>query len=159
MLHCSFLFKRRSYAKLGSIIPCIVAEGMSRAASGSLIRFLWQLWIMLGLCGSLGHASGLLRLFFFFLPASSIFSAAIHAPFLWECAILLSFDCPYITPVRVIFVNDGGHLHTINCKSRVLFYYFIFNILYFIFRNYNLTATLSLNQFYFKFPSQYSYTN
>ena len=103
-----------------------------------------------GLCGSLGHASGLLRLFFFLSSASLIFSRAIHAPFS-ECAILLSFDSSYVTPMRVIFVNDGWHLYTIYCNSRLLF---ITSELYYIFRSYIFTTNLFINQLYYNFTFQ-----
>ena len=102
-----------------------------------------------GLYGSLGHASGLLRLFFFSLSASLIFSRAIHAPFS-ECAILLSFDWPYVTPMRMIFVNDGWHFYTIYCNSRL----FLLFQSYYIFRSYIFTTNLFINQLNYNFTFQ-----
>ena len=40
--HCSLLHKISSCTKFGSIIPCIVVEGVSRTAAGSVLRSLWQ---------------------------------------------------------------------------------------------------------------------
>ena len=66
-----------------------------------------------GFYGSLGHASGFLRLFFSLLPASLVISRAIHAPFSESAQFcflstgLTSFPCAWI------LFNDGCHLYAI----------------------------------------------
>ena len=65
-----------------------------------------------GFNGSLGHASGFLRLFFSLLPASLIILLAIHGPFsesVQFCFLLhglTSFPCAWF------LLNDGCHLYT-----------------------------------------------
>ena len=108
MPHCSLLHKISSCTKFGSIIPCIVVEGVSRTAAGSVLRPLWQFF---SISSSLNYAVVLdtplvcCIYFFFLLAASLMFSRAILAPFSEKtCATLLSFDWPYVVLVRVIFV-------------------------------------------------------
>ena len=66
-----------------------------------------------GFYGSLGHASGFLRLFFSLLPTSLIISRAIHAhfsenaQFCFLSASLTSFPCSWI------LFHGGCHLYAI----------------------------------------------
>ena len=98
-----------------------------------------------GFYGSLGHASGFLRLFFSLLPTSLIISRAIHAhfsenaQFCFLSTSLTSFPCAWI------LFHDGCHLYAIGicCSCRTstvsfVFFCFITSELYFIFKCYTL---------------------
>ena len=108
-LHCTALFSIKEVCAL-SLIPLVIVF-LLKGCLGLLQDLSYYLcgrsadFRPFGFYGTLGHASGFLRLFFSLIVSMFDNFACSSCPFFGECPILLFFDWLYVISMRVIFVK------------------------------------------------------